>query len=608
MATWNSQQEVDTKFYLDLYENLLLDFESIAPEAAKTFRRDFKTLSLRVAKEGLSFLTKVLPKLGKSFDRGLDDSLFVCPSGFKKSKKQPAIPAMMQGMLNRVFTSTGVLRPDADPIAIRCIRDFCYLAYKLEIPYTPGQENAVIDSFLANEEELRSFDYSQAQPLIDAAREIIEVVLRDFDPKDIRPKHGPGAVATGERLDQKWVFKRLYNPIHQKYPYYNYFVVGSSELLDRKQWYMSLSRQSVGIAKVVLVPKDSRGPRLISCEPLEYQWIQQGLNRKLVAHLEYHWMTRGHINFSKQSVNQQLALESSSHRAFCTLDLKDASDRVTVELVNLLFPKGLVDYFMAVRSHATTLPDDRIVALSKYAPMGSAVCFSVEALIFWALCVAAVSSNSDRRYALNMTYVYGDDIIVPTTHYDHVIEALESAGLKVNKDKSFSKGPFRESCGVDAFNGINVTPTKIRTLWSREASNGRVLSSYAAYANDFDRKGYERLANFVWKSLSEVHGNIPYGFPTCGYPHRSCETVTEALERNIAQGTRVRFNTRYQRYEVYAKCLKSKTSQTTLDGWPRLLRFLNQGVGDRPDEVVHPHSTKITRKWRPLGFERSSLT
>jgi len=93
--------------------------------------------------------------------------------------------------------------------------------------------------------------------------------------------------------------------------------------------------------------------------------------------------------------------------------------------------------------------------------------------------------------------VYGDDIIVPSESYDMVSWALECFGFQVNPEKSFSTGPFRESCGTDAFAGTNVRPIFVdrpRSLraddvraWMYSLANlslHRLLSDRAATCHD----------------------------------------------------------------------------------------------------------------------------
>lgn len=595
--------EQEKNYLLDLYETLLGDLSVRYPSQSADFARDVETVRSRVRAEGIEFLTKVLPRLGKAIDESFDTGILKVPFGIlKMSKKYPGVPAFLQGLTRMIYTSEGVL-DSPDPDVIRDVRQACFLLYKYELDYTEEQIERVLHSFCLTDVQLpTSPDELECQDL-DLASQIIKEVLSDFDPRDVLPKHGPGAVASGEKGDQKWKFSTLFSSIHQKYPYYDYFVVGGAlELLDRKQWYLGLTRCESGTAKVVLVPKDSRGPRLISMEPLEYQWIQQGFNRSLVTLLESHRLTRGQVNFRDQSVNRQLAREGSLHHYWATLDMKDASDRVSLALVERLFPKSIVPYLKAIRSHSTRLPNGVEITLKKFAPMGSAVCFSIEAFVFWALLVAVVARvrQVPYRHAASLVYVYGDDLIIPSDIFEEAVEALTSVHLKVNEAKCFHRGDFRESCGMDAYLGVDVTPLKISTRWSSSPSSGEALASYTSYANTFRKRGYYALANFIFGSLARVHGKIPYGTSSSGYPCEVVASSQEASKLNLGAGIPARWNTSYQQVEFRVRYLKPLSTGSQLDGWPRLLRFTNQGVGKRPDEVVHPRCTKIARKWTSI--------
>jgi hypothetical protein len=394
MGTPNSHSEV----YLDLLLSVL-DQDPLGITSRKDLDADRRTLCNRFAKEGLSFLTKTLPLLGKALDLGLVELCLRVPREFKTAHKCTGIPAFLQAYFRQIFDVDGSLLEAASPDAVKHLRQLLFMFYKLELPYSKAAEERVIANFVATELELELGGDMETSALLSASSYIVREVLRDFNPKEIIPKHGPGAVATGERLEEKWVFSRFFKGIHRVYPYYEYYLAGwGKELMDRLGWYRSLERHESGVAKVVLVPKDSRGPRLISCEPLEYQWIQQGLGRKLVSHLESSWITKGQVNFTNQEINRSLALSSSVNKRYATLDLKEASDRVSVDLVSHLFSHNeeMLQCLLASRTTATKLPDGSELALKKFAPMGSALCFPVEALCFWAISVAAVM----RRFRL----------------------------------------------------------------------------------------------------------------------------------------------------------------------------------------------------------------
>lgn len=585
-------------FYVELLSELLHD--NPLETSVKSILRDIRTIVERVSHERISFLTKSLPKLGKALDEGLVQTNFSLPSGFKPAKKS-CIPAFMQEYFKLVFHADGSVRHDADTTAISHIRQVCFACYKLEISYKPADEARVIESFKSTEEELKLSDGEFAGSETFAASYIIRDLFRDFDHKDIIPRHGPGAVATGERLEDKWQFARLYNGIHQVYPYYEYFVVGGArELEDRLDWYRSLERLKEGVAKVVLVPKDSRGPRLISCEPLEFQWIQQGLGRKIMRHLESSRMTRGQVNFTSQEVNRAIALSSSRSGEFATLDLKDASDRVSLKLVRALFEHvpGLLRALEATRTSATELPTGEVLPLSKFAPMGSALCFPVEAVCFWAICVASLSRETRKSPSVvgKWVYVFGDDICVPTEYAHLCMQALERHGLKVNVAKSCISGKFRESCGMDAYNGVEVTPVKLRKCWTGSRTDGTAYAAYVSYANALCKRGYKAASDFLWKRISSSF-RVPYGTESSGFPARIVSQPEEAEALN-AKRFRVRWNRDLHRFEFQVPRLVSRKLDSVLDSWQRLLRSQVMGSPELdPSVVVVPRSTRIKRGW-----------
>jgi len=590
------------EFYLSLHAQLISrDPLETSSSRRLSLKRDLLTLRSRFHNEGLSFLTKTLPKLGKSLDQGLVSGRLNLPGNFRVSSGT-SIPAFMQEYFSLVFDKDGFLLDVVPVEAIRHLRQVLYFSYKLEVPYSPSENSRVIEEFKKVDSELQVSDDPLALEIISLAKIITWKVFHDFNHKDIHPRHGPGAVATGEKLEDKWVFNRLYNSIHQVYPYYDYYVTGGArELSDRLDWYRSLRRLESGAAKVVLVPKDSRGPRLISCEPLEYQWIQQGLGRKISEFLEKDSIhTRRHVNFKSQEINRSIALRSSATKYYATLDLKDASDRVSLGLVRSIFENTptLLRALEACRTTDTRLPDGSVVHLNKYAPMGSALCFPVEAYLFWVIMVSAVihSTNLPLVNVERRIFVYGDDIIVPTNWAPICIQALELMGLKVNLPKSCITGSFRESCGLDAFKGIEVTPTRLSTPWSGQSTDGSALASYVSLANALHSKGYLGASDLLWTRIEAVYGNVPYGTSISSFPCRIITSPLRAVHLN-RETHRWRVNRSFQRIEFSVLRLRARRIQSKLDGWPRLMRnMVTPPYGD-PSVVVLPRSTQIKRSW-----------
>jgi hypothetical protein len=294
-----------------------------------------------------------------------------------------------------------------------------------------------------------------------------------------------------------------------------------------------------------------------------------------------------------------LALSSSLSQDFATLDLKEASDRVSVDLVRHLFGNNqdVLQCLLATRTTATKLPDGSELSLNKFAPMGSALCFPVEALCFWAISVAAVMRRLrlPRQEVGNRIFVYGDDIIVPTDWAPIVVSALEQCCLKVNKAKCCATGQFRESCGMDAFKGVCVTPTRLKKLWVK-SRNGGTYAAYCAFANQMAERGYTACAEIVWQLASTVYGFIPYGLSTSPFPCKIVSTFTLARALNRGR-VKMRWNTDFQRSEVLVLTLKSVKQDSILDGWARALRNLVSPKLDEPSRVVLPSSTQIKRRW-----------
>jgi hypothetical protein len=266
--------------------------------------------------------------------------------------------------------------------------------------------------------------------------------------------------------------------------------------------------------RVVFVPKTQLTPRVIAIEPSHMQYTQQSVKDYAYKVLETHCLTKNSIRFTRQDFNQSLAHQGSIDKRTSTLDLKDASDRVHLHLVQRIFKNsGLLEYLEDARSLHALLPDGRNIVLYKYASMGSALCFPVEAMVFYTLVQCAMhlldsrrpSSRSIRSYSRKIA-IYGDDIIVPVEYTDVVVSFLESFALKVNVNKSFSKGNFRESCGADYFKGVAVNPVYARRVPhddSRDWGPSEVMS-WVATSDLFYRRGMWVVAEAIRSMVTRV--------------------------------------------------------------------------------------------------------
>lgn len=563
-------QSID--FLVDLFFKVLDDSSHVVSELS--LNRDKAYALSRVKEEGLSFLTKVLPRFLKGILSGLETGTYAPVPGFK-AIPGGRLPAFLQGWTTRIFQKTGELLPVPDTYAISEVYQILSLLYKLELPCSDAENLSVIYRFIENEADLSAFvleeDAGVNTARLDLAKRLLSRVLRGIDPRDIRPKHGPGSTATGEEGNRKYLWKRKYQRLHQMYPYYEYFSPSLSAVsFDYIVWYRRLKPELNPVAKVVLVPKDSRGPRLISMEPTEIQWIQQGLARLVTERVESHPLTKGKVNFENQSINRQLALEASKTRHLATVDLKDASDRISLTLVRRIFPEELLPYLEACRSVATKLPSGRVQALRKFAPMGSALCFPVLALTCWALSEATLRL---RDRIAGSVHVYGDDLIIPTEHMEPVLEVLHTNGLRINRDKTYSKGFFRESCGMDAYDGIPITPIRMRRCLKGVHPDHSVYCHLIEVAEAFFDKGYWKTCDFLRRHVERNFGPVPWTYSDSCVGFK-CPSHSVALERNKNR-FKIRWNSELQRTEARVLRVISHRTEHPVTSHVRLLKGLS---------------------------------
>lgn len=306
---------------------------------------------------------------------------------------------------------------------------------------------------------------------IDEMNHIMVGWLKDFkiESKDFVPKHGPGAVA---EFDGD---KSLYS---------KYSVLSTDALID----YVFLKHAGThaqtfvpfrGVvpttrrSKIVFVPKSMKTKRVISKEPATLMYYQQGVWSLIRKYVRQHPYLSERIDFNDQDFQRDYALEASRTREHATVDLSAASDSVSWDLVKRVFHgTTLYPFLVALRSQSTELPSGEVVGMAKFAPMGSALCFPIESLIF--ACIAECTVRYCRSVTGNsvVSYrVYGDDIIIPDHCLYDLRVNLRWCGFRINESKTYGGiNRFRESCGCDAYDGVDVSPLRI----SRNFVAGRI--------------------------------------------------------------------------------------------------------------------------------------
>jgi hypothetical protein len=382
------------------------------------------------------FFHHVLPSLGKDLDDGLKGT-FKLSCGYFKKQRNSALPQFLYEHFIKIFYKNGAIREF--PEGIRDLRQLLMMFYKFEVDFTPEQvENATL-KYIEADDSVKTDGYPEG---LSEVRKYFTSLLPD-DPLDIRPHHANGATADRVSNMNKLTIRRYIPPLMEVYGPQMFFNTHA----HAKHW-CGTNRTETHFpnARLTFVPKDSRGPRTICMEPHEYMFIQKGLQTKLYDHIENYSPAKGFVNFTDQSVNQRLAYEGSMSQKYATIDLKDASDMVPWNLLRYLLTPEWFIALRATRSARVDMPNGESKTINKYASMGSALCFPIEAMLFWSI----------ARTVCPKVWVYGDDIIVEHEFAQRVIEALEAYGLRINANKTLTTGFFRESCGGDYYKGEDI--------------------------------------------------------------------------------------------------------------------------------------------------------
>lgn len=227
------------------------------------------------------------------------------------------------------------------------------------------------------------------------------------------------------------------------------------------------------------VPKDVKKCRQIAVEPSLNVFLQKGVGEYLLRLLR----RRGVSDLVHgQALHRELVQDFNR---WGTIDLSDASDRISTKVVRYLLPPDWFELLDSLRSHYMWI-DGEWIKTESFSSQGNAFTFPLETMIFKAIALASAGEQC---------FVYGDDIIAPPYACPDICEALELCGFKVNVEKSYwgqHHGVlkfFRESCGEDTLYGFGVRPVYFRD----PASD---FSGVAALANRL----YER-----WGLLPNVH-------------------------------------------------------------------------------------------------------
>lgn len=322
----------------------------------------------------------------------------------------------------------------------------------------------------------------------DVLRRYISSVLDEVE--DFIICHGPGATAEKAIADDKWFYMRAV-------PNKTLPLCHMIDPLKRVPWTVKEAQ-----SRVLVVEKDYRGGRIIAAEPTVLQFFQQGIGSGIFNAL----VKRGyHLLDSQRHAEYMLKF---GFGATATIDLKDASDRLQWSLIEELFPNHWVELLQMSRSESLKLPNGDTIPNTAAATMGNGFCFPILTLVCGAACAAVTGDWSGRTWS-----VFGDDIILPEGSVDRVIHLLACFGLSINHGKSFrGQTKFRESCGVDLFEGYAVRPIFLR---GRLGGDIKDAVKGLQFAHKMWALGCQKTARFVSETFTD--SVVGYGLPHNGW-------------------------------------------------------------------------------------------
>lgn len=653
---------------LHVTRGVLADVTSAYPAMLSGCLKDFEMITRQSITRGLGFFTLDLPALEPSLLKGLETGLLELEGPLsRRVSKSVNVPRLFSGLWLSVFDDNACLKHEVDVTALFFLRQLLTLGKKLAVECSTDRKHAAVENYYDVEERTRiptlgwecddlyergeglsrhcgdvlaSYPYTvcdwgpeealfsptekqeASQPygdvshltrLLDRIQQVADLIIGDtnlFIPEAysarlestkgvIGFRHGKGAVANRCDSHSKSDFDAWPLKLEGAFPW----VECGKTAGDPKRRPPNHEVAS----RLIAVPKTSKGPRLIASEPASHMWCQQltlnFLNKEIERLFDGHF-----IDFRSQHKSAAMVLKASRDRKLATIDLSDASDRLSCWLVERIF-RGNPSILFALHATRTRLIRDDIsdeknfLKLRKFAAQGTAVTFPVQSLVF--LCIALGASlrgpvtwGNIWKLRANVR-VYGDDIIIPAHGYASLCTAMDSLGLKVNARKSYTLGYFRESCGADGYRGFDITPVKPKHI---TADSPESTLAVIDTINNLFNKG-------LWNASDSLKSLLPARF------QREIRTVGPSDsgllgfasfcgsdERHLIR----RWNYRFHREEVRVVGSMPKTRKASRGGYSTLLEFFSMHPhpeqARNASEYVDIRKSKIGLLWEPSIF------
>jgi hypothetical protein len=654
-------------------------FKDIAPTygSARDWERD-KARSLHELRvRGMRFLTIDLPALRKHFDKCLEEGLYTPSNLFLSAQvsKRVLVPAFGRDLYLQIFDMQGVLRSEPSVYAIADLRQLYEGVGKLFLLCKQEAIDEEVDNFLKIEAELREANLSwhsdnlfEAQNVrtihfndgnaiadnggfanlcpepalklskgdADTLQRVCDIVSSSFGDLHLerddelvseRPKHGTGRVSNLRKDHSKYDFTKWPAKLDRifAYDWYATSDLGLGSYQDGLATRYLMNHEDP--SKLIAVPKTMSGPRLIGSEPNYHLWIQQLVRAQIEARVS-HTPLRHCISFGDQTKNRKMARSSSVVGYLATVDLKNASDRLSAWTVERVFRANIT---ILERIHASRTRTMRgilrevpfHIKLRKCFTQGSACTFPVQTLVYSMIAISSVIITNGERVnrksvtrAAEQVRVFGDDIIIPTSALPKLTEILQFLQLKVNMTKTFHKGKFRESCGMDAYLGVDVTPARVRAFSVKPSHE--VLASMIEGSNNFFKRGLWHVAAWLQSHCQSVE------LPMVPYEDNEIQ-VRNSKTLRVSGGytsfcgysighLRTRWNPNLHRQEVRYHSLVSNSKKVPTQSAHDITEYLfsNGPKNHHPLDFLNPrdgglgvvdkNSSVMKRGWKPIAL------
>jgi hypothetical protein len=186
---------------------------------------------------------------------------------------------------------------------------------------------------------------------------------------------------------------------------------------------------------------------------------------------------------------------------------------------------------------------------------------------------------------------------------------LEDVGLKVNVRKSFLVGNFKESCGVEAYAGVDITPLYIKHRPDQTKADPSVIAGFVSLSNHMWMEGLYDASTWLKNEVESLLGRalplVSRDSGSLGWhsrqdamtAHKWCRNTHRFLTRTLALAS-IKRSDKLDGYAALFKCLSmSREGNTEIQKnlFPEPLALEK----DHLDKTSMRYKIRIKPRWVP---------